>query len=72
MSLGVLSTELQHVILGYLDFISLLNIKHTSTIWTDRVNTALSKTNIILPARAKLLELYLELPALLRIAHLTI
>jgi hypothetical protein len=62
MSLGALSTELQQGILGYLDFISLLNIKYTSTIWRDRVNTALSKTNIILPARAKLLELYLELP----------
>jgi len=62
MSLEALSTELQQGILSYLDIISLLNIKHTSTIWRDRVTTALSKPNIILPARAKLLELYLELP----------
>jgi hypothetical protein len=62
MSLEALSTELQQGILGYLDIISLLNIKHTSKIWRDRVNNALSKTNIILPARARLLELYLELP----------
>jgi hypothetical protein len=62
MSLEALSTELQRGILGYLGFISLLNIKHISTIWRDRVNTALSKTNLILPARAKFLELYPELP----------
>lgn len=61
MSLEALSTELQQNILGYLDFISLLNTRNASTTWRDRVNTSLSKANIILPARAKLLELYLEL-----------
>lgn len=61
MSLEALSTELQQNILGYLDFISLLKTRNTSTTWRDRVNVALSKPNIILPARAKLLQLYLDL-----------
>jgi hypothetical protein len=61
MSLPRLSTELQQLILGYLDFISLLNFRNTNPTFRDLVDTSLSKPGVIPPARVKLLELYQEL-----------
>ncbi|KAN0095376.1 hypothetical protein V8E51_016087 [Hyaloscypha variabilis] len=55
-----LPPEIQQAIVGYLDFISLLKLRDTNTAFRDLVNTSLSKPGIILPARAELLELYLE------------
>jgi len=62
MCLETLSLELKHIVIGFLDFITLLNLRNTSKAWRDTVNLALSQTGVIHSARAKLLRLYLDLP----------
>jgi hypothetical protein len=61
MSLETLSTELKQLILGFLDLVSLINIRNTNRALRDIVNDTLTQSGVIRPARAKLLQLYLQL-----------
>jgi len=61
MCLEKLSPELKQIVIGFLDFITLLNLRNTSKTWRDTVNLALSQTGVIHSARVKLLHLYLDL-----------
>jgi hypothetical protein len=61
MPLELLSTELKQIIIGFLDILGLKSLRNTNKTLRDLVDSSLAQSNIILPARAKLLRLYLEL-----------
>src|ERR1700739_3892537 len=61
MCLETLSLEVKQIVIGFLDFITLLNLRNTSKARRDTFNFALSQTGVIHSARAKLLRLYLDL-----------
>ena len=61
MSLERLATELKQAIIGFLDLMSLVNVRNTNKNLHHLVNDALTQPSIIHTARANLLRLYLDL-----------
>lgn len=61
MSILKLSTELKFIIIGYLELQSLINLRQTCRILRDIIDDASKLEKVLLPARAKLLSLFLDL-----------
>jgi hypothetical protein len=61
MSIFKLSTELKSMVISLLDLQSLINLRQTCSTWKRVIDDASKLDNVLQPARAKLLRLYLDL-----------